>query len=672
MLAILAVVVLVQVVAAWRMPVTVTRARVFRQAVDVQPCRSGMSQFMMPRSHFHASKLHRLQPMLASSTVNFAEVVEDMIYSGDADGILRRGSKDLINEEFVEFLVEKIDSLSSPDEADERSVVQAVLNDVRLRLRQTDGMGEDSGLVYERRLDKILFTSPRERRNYITEKADEMTMGFVEYVQKELQAMTDDDSKVVLASILQMIGQSKSSDFLGTNAELLSRADETLGDEFKKVKPDFQGASLIGNRNEQILAGLLFSKNDPVEDILNNLMHIDDDFVLFLQTKIDSTINDLEERAGLSSLLDTITDVKARIEQAESSMEGDADMDIGNEELNMEQVAARMKAVQAGREVTSTPKAPTVDEFSVKEDKKQTFETILAHFTTKPEGVTLQEVAKKHYDLCDYEFQQMLQAEAKECLAVGADLEAQIYTDILAAVNAEMAVRIGSAQERLMKILSKGDPMAMEAEAVAMARRNEADEALVLLIEVNAQQAREAGATDAATLLEKIKRRIYDEKERKLPDEQRLLRKLLRLDNSEDRKGLLFAAFKPQKSANSEGEISELPPLVTPPAFINMVRGFIQNFGNVDGYNMMGRAQAIVDEAQVVATELYGEGMSPRDQQRLMFEKNTLSVWDLANYEEQAMMSGEEIPWENNAFDGKEPEEVLGERVQRVGGVDGL
>ena len=45
------------------------------------------------------------------------------------------------------------------------------------------------------------------------------------------------------------------------------------------------------------------------------------------------------------------------------------------------------------------------------------------------------------------------------------------------------------------------------------------------------------------------------------------------------------------------------------------------SFGNVDGFDIMGRAMAIIEEAQVVATDLYGEGMSPRDQQRFMFEK---------------------------------------------------
>jgi hypothetical protein len=60
--------------------------------------------------------------------------------------------------------------------------------------------------------------------------------------------------------------------------------------------------------------------------------------------------------------------------------------------------------------------------------------------------------------------------------------------------------------------------------------------------------------------------------------------------------------------------------------------------------------------------------MTPQQQQKMMFEKNSISVWDLANYEEQAMLMGEEVPWRNDAFDNKGPEEVLGERVRRIGG----
>lgn len=50
--------------------------------------------------------------------------------------------------------------------------------------------------------------------------------------------------------------------------------------------------------------------------------------------------------------------------------------------------------------------------------------------------------------------------------------------------------------------------------------RGEVDEALVLLIEANTQQAQQAGATQVVEVLTKLSKRIQEEKERKLPEEQ--------------------------------------------------------------------------------------------------------------------------------------------------------
>ena len=59
----------------------------------------------------------------------------------------------------------------------------------------------------------------------------------------------------------------------------------------------------------------------------------------------------------------------------------------------------------------------------------------------------------------------------------------------------------------------------------------------------------------------------------------------------------------------------------------------------------MERALSVIDEAQIVATDLYGAGMTKRQQQQMMFEKKTVSVWDLANFEEKSLLSGEDVPW---------------------------
>lgn len=89
----------------------------------------------------------------------------------------------------------------------------------------------------------------------------------------------------------------------------------------------------------------------------------------------------------------------------------------------------------------------------------------------------------------------------------------------------------------------------------------------------------------------------------------------------------------------------------------------------------MNRAKLIIEEAQEVATDLYGAGMTKREHQNYMFKEQSMSVWDLANYEDKALTSGEEVPWEGNQkFDDMSPEEVLGEIAQnrRIGGSEDI
>jgi hypothetical protein len=596
--------------------------------------------------------------------------LDDMIYSGDIDGYIKRNAKNVMNNDFLEYLTERKES--SNDE-DELNVYDEIYNKISAKVIQSDG-SSDSGILFEKRLDSILFTPPNQRKSIIEENMKDMTPGFIEYVQDELKTSPDKDNKVVLASILQLIGQVKNIDNIlaADEAKILAKnADATLGDQFKKETTDVKD-EIVGNPNDQILASLLFSDRDILEDVLNNLHVIDEQFTNWLQNKIDKS-NDIEERVGLTSLLQTITSVLERIKE----VQGDGVEDVADEQLTMDEVKKKMQEVQMGRGGDDDGKNNKNDskiklpEFKVKIDKKETFMNVLQRFQDKPVTMTLEECISLNYDLCDYEFLDMLKKEIAICYQEGANIEAQQYQEIYDGINVEMAKRVGNAQDKLQRILAKRTLPAMESEIVAMVRRNEIDEALTLLIEANTQQAEQAGAKQAADVLRKLTARILLEKERKLPDEQRLLRALIRVQDSKKRKELLFEAFKPAKIMGQEGEINDGPPLISPPAFINVVRQFITNFGNVDKFNIMDKAQLIIDEAQEIATQLYGEGMSPRDQQKLMFEKNTMSVWDLADYEYNAEISGEEVPWRNDKFDVMNPEDVLHDRVKRIGGEQG-
>ena len=104
---------------------------------------------------------------------------------------------------------------------------------------------------------------------------------------------------------------------------------------------------------------------------------------------------------------------------------------------------------------------------------------------------------------------------------------------------------------------------------------------------------------------------------------------------------------------------------------MNVLRTFVESFGNVEDFKIMDRAKALIEEAQEVATALYGEGMTPREQQKRAWDQKSVSIWDLESYEEELMLRGEEAPWHTDDLDNQSPEDVLQKRVQKSAGAIG-
>ena len=142
----------------------------------------------------------------------------------------------------------------------------------------------------------------------------------------------------------------------------------------------------------------------------------------FLQNKIDAS-KDMEERIGLGSLLDTVSNVLERVKE----VQGDGAADTQDEELNLEQVKLRMKEVQAGQVIIDEAGRPVnkIGAFAVATDKKDSFQLVLKRFQGTTETYTLDDAVEEHYDLCDYEFMGMLKSEIDACYAEGADVEAK-------------------------------------------------------------------------------------------------------------------------------------------------------------------------------------------------------------------------------------------------------
>jgi len=131
-----------------------------------------------------------------------AELLDEMIFSADIEGFIKRKSKELVNDEFLDFLRQK---LSASDDDDEKVIITDTIALITERQRLQDGLGDQVNIVFETRLDQILFKSPNMRLKWIEENAEDITPGFVEFVQNELRKNTDIDNKVDFAFCCNII-----------------------------------------------------------------------------------------------------------------------------------------------------------------------------------------------------------------------------------------------------------------------------------------------------------------------------------------------------------------------------------------------------------------------------------------------------------------------------------
>jgi hypothetical protein len=266
----------------------------------------------------------------------------------------------------------------------------------------------------------------------------------------------------------------------------------------------------------------------------------------------------------------------------------------------------------------------------------------------------------KYYDQFDAQFVKVLN-----------DLSSNGNEDankLLEALAVEQQKKIASATEVLKSVLALGDPMRMEGAIVKMAREGKIDEPFLLLLEANANQARSAGADGPAQLMDKLKKRAAEEKDKQMTSKEiRLLRQLLRSNDAAEREKILEDAFTPRENLlvagtaenaakAADGEIPEQDekpmPDVPPPDFINACKAVLLNFGNLgadddDRGDLATRIKTLASEAEVVATRIFGKGMTLREQQDRAWKEETTSIFDLERMEIEAEQMGEVAPWAN-------------------------
>lgn len=315
---------------------------------------------------------------------------------------------------------------------------------------------------------------------------------------------------------------------------------------------------------EMFLGQLVFSANDPRIDIMDNYeLCVDPKWLNWLDRKI-ANCRDVEEKMALKDLNDMILDVKKKVEFSKARDEREA---REAEEAERNRISAAEAEMEKGRAMSGSDllrKAAAVDTAGVDaamkekasgETQKKTFydtdltpeirmsyedmcKNVLPPY--KP-GDTPASIVCAYYDQFDAQFIKVLSERASN-----GDHDSQAVIDALAL---EQQKRVNAATEALKEVLSMGDPMRMEGVIVKLARDGRIDEAFLLLLEANADQARAAGATGPAELMMKLKQRATQEKDKQAASKEiKLLRQLLREPNANEREKLLTEAFTPKEA----------------------------------------------------------------------------------------------------------------------------
>lgn len=453
--------------------------------------------------------------------------------------------------------------------------------------------------------------------------------------------------------------------------EINSDSFNLLGDNTDEDKPD------LDNAYEAFLAQLVFSANDPRLDIIDNIDLCSDPVWLnWLDNKITTT-TDVEEKLALRDLYEMIRDIIKRIELSKQQEEREAKI---NAEAEAEAQRLASQSEKDGRSMSNADvlrKASAVDRSGLGEaaeikkskvsfyDQELTPEIRLSYedmvkkvLPPYKAGDTPDSIVFAYYDQFDAQFIKVLKERAEN-----GETESQ---EILEALSIEQSKRMSAATENIKLVLAAGDPMRMEGVIVKLAKQGKVDEPFLLLLEANANQAAAAGATGPAQLMKKLGKRASEEKDKQSQTKEiRLLRQLLRADSQDERESLLTEAFTPKtqllvegNSANAmkamDGELPEEEkpkPAVPPPDFINACKAVLLNFGNLsfddDRGDLSTRIKAIASEAEVVATRIYGKGMTVKEQQDRMWKEKTTSIFDLETLEIEAERRGETAPWAN-------------------------
>jgi len=369
------------------------------------------------------------------------------------------------------------------------------------------------------------------------------------------------------------------------------------------------------SQQEVLLAELAFTNPMELPKVVErNLDKLDENFYTFLESKIANAKDD-DERETLELLKEAVTDLMKKM-VAHAMQVGD----VTKEEVE-----------SAGLQLNT---------FSDADMAIASYDELIDRLRSNT-GDELRSAVEAQYDRMDMRFLERLNDRMQSDTA---------NKDSLAALNSciqeTMSSRIQRASTTLQTILKAGDPAQMKKEMMILNAKGVLDESVILLLEANIDQAKKAGAQPAVEVMTMLKEQAVEYKDQSMPDEIRLIRKLLRTQDEEARRQQLVEAFKPREKILMPDGSESKTQVVNGRKFVQALRELIAKFGNVDE-KFLDRVNMIAEESEAVAQELFGlkDDTDIKQLQEDAFNKRSISVWELESIEEGYEQSGGKAPW---------------------------
>ncbi|KAK4538427.1 hypothetical protein CDCA_CDCA17G4452 [Cyanidium caldarium] len=384
-------------------------------------------------------------------------------------------------------------------------------------------------------------------------------------------------------------------------------------------------------REDVLLGQLVYMEPELLPKYIeSNMEEFDEDFYKFVEQKIENS-QDLEERVTLRTLLEAITDLMKQLLDEKAPP---ADAKARPEANGADGAAPAASAIASSSGGTAAAPIGT-------SEQRKMLEALLALHDSADR---LQVAVETNYERFDAHFLEYLSkyVRSSEPQAAGA-------IKVLEAINMEMKRRMERAARNLQQVLHAGGAAAISAKLRQVGGAGGIDEAFCLLLEANIQEASKANAApEIVKMLETAKEEAAAFVDEAFKDKElRLVRQLLRTDDEEKRRQILFTVLSPKEKVYlPEGSDEDQPRMeIDPRRFLEILRELIAQFGNVDE-KIVARCREISEQAEAVAREILD--LVGKDVKTLQDESwmRTLSVYELERMEVQADMEGRKMPWQ--------------------------